>query len=140
MKIVMIGEQNAQQPTSGVLLRLTNTGADFPIHMLALPGAGTDQDHNHRRISDEVIANSLTNRGDSQIEVIDVIVMHRLVHNRTAHHLDESVSVLHILFMEADEDLMSRDFCGHHRVPGHVGEAINHSNNQAVSAVATMKT
>ena len=54
--IEVVGEQNAQQSApDGIIHGNSQTGTDFPIHVLTLPGAGANQYHNYGCISDVTI-------------------------------------------------------------------------------------
>ena len=105
----MLGKQNTQQATSGILLGVPQTGTNLPVHMLSLPGAGAYQHNRDSCVSNEIVSDSSANFVQGEISINYVSNINRSVYYIVSHHLNESVFVLLILVMVvADEDLVSR--------------------------------
>ena len=100
----VIGQQNADEAASGVLAGLPNAGADFPVHMLSLPGAGANQHDGHGRIGYVIVAYLLSHSRGFEVGVIYVSRINRPVHDAPAHHAHEPFLVPDILLVKADEN------------------------------------
>ena len=92
-KIGMVGQQNAQQTAPRIQPGLSEAGSDFPVDVFALPGARADQDNRYSCVSDELIANPLTDRFRGYVLIVDISVMHRFVHEVPSESVDEVILV-----------------------------------------------
>ena len=112
----MMGQNDAEQTATRIRGGIPQTRGDFPINMLALPSARTNQNDSNRSVCNMPLSDFLTNGFYGSVAVVYIAIAYRAVYDVVAHHLDEAIRILLIFMVVAYEYLVAIRF-GHSTAP-----------------------
>ena len=116
--IGMSWQQKPQQSASLIVPPVYDAGGDFPVHVLSLPGTGTNQDDGDGGSGDVVISDPSAYLVQRESFIVNVPLANGLVNELAVQCLHKPVLVLLVIIVKvADEDLVFGNLMRRHVSP-----------------------
>ena len=104
--IGVVWQYDSKQPTSGILLGLSDARPNFPVHVFPLPCVRANQDNGDGGITYVFVPNLLADCRRFQALVINASRINRPVDDTLPHPSNKPFLVLDVLLVEAYEDFV----------------------------------